>query len=119
MCRYWVWSTREAWDSAHGSALGHFSPECMPVVNAVLESASKHCTRDLQSSREHNVSASQLALPYLEVLCALLALHSDMAILSAKIAEVVCGLLDARLWRLGLSMGYRSALLRHQNVLCL
>ena len=65
------------------------------------------------------MSASQLALPYLEVLCALLALHSDMAILSAKIAEVVCGLLDARLWRLGLSKGYQSALLCHQNVLCL
>ena len=91
----------------------------MPVVNVVLECASEHCARDLRLSREHNATASQLALPYLEVLCALLALCSDMAILSAKIAEVVCRLLDVRLWRLGLSMGYRSTLLRHQNVLCL
>ena len=119
MRRYRVWSAREARDSSHRSALGRFSPECMPVVNAVLECASKHCTRDLRLSREHNVSASQLTLLYLEVLCALLALHSDMAILSTKIAEVVCRLLDARLWRLGLSAGYQSTLLHHQNALCL
>ena len=37
------------------------------------------------------MTTSQLALPYLEVLCALLALRLDMAVLSAKIAEVGAG----------------------------